>query len=33
MKAIKYVWQDSYWPNFEWDDAKILPFLSVARRK
>jgi Fic family protein len=33
MKEKKYVWQNKKWPNFFLDDSKILPVLSLARRK
>ncbi len=27
-----YIWQKKEWPKFKWDNSKVLPYLSYARR-
>lgn len=28
----KYFWNNKNWPNFKWDDSKVLPYLSQSRK-
>ena len=33
MPETKYIWQSPKWPQFTWNDSKILPLLSQARKR